>query len=188
MPIDHPGEETWKAFATYLRFLVDQLVSNQNDMQAKMDPSGIVQQTLMEAHLASKNSGVTITLAWLRKSLSNNLADEFRRQYGGKRDVRREHRIAECFDQSSIRLESLVRDYGPTPDQVVEAQERTMALLVALGQLPESQRQAITLQLWDNKSLQEIAELTGKSRLAVAGLLKRGLQTLREHLRGRSEF
>jgi RNA polymerase sigma-70 factor (ECF subfamily) len=142
----------------------------------------------MEAHLASKDSGVTITLAWLRKSLSNNLADEFRRQYGGKRDVRREHRMAKSFEQTSMRLESLVRDYGPTPDQLVEEQERAMALLVALETLPESQRQAITLQLWHNKSLQEIAEITGKSRLAVAGLLKRGLQGLREQLRGRSEF
>lgn len=182
------GDDTWKTFAMYLRFLVDQLITNQNDMQAKMDPSGIVQQTLMEAHLASKNSGVTINLAWLRKALTNNVADEFRKQFGGKRDVRREHQIARSFEQSSIRLESLIRDHGPQPDQAVMEQERTMAMLVALQHLPEHQRQAITLQVWHNKSLQEIAEEMGKSKMAVAGLLKRGMQELREQMRRKKDL
>lgn len=182
------GDNTWQSYALYLRFLVDQLINNQNDMRAKMDPSGIVQQTLMEAHLASKNPEVIINLAWLRKALSNNVADEFRRQFGGKRDVRRERQIAKSFEQSSVRLESLIRDYGPQPDQEVMDQERTMAMLVALQQLPESQKQAISLQVWHDKSLQEIAELMGKSKMAVAGLLKRGMQELREKLRNKKDL
>jgi hypothetical protein len=55
----------------------------------------------------------------------DKLGDEFRRQYGGKRDVRREHRMAKSFEQTSMRLERLVRDYGPTPDQLAEEQERS---------------------------------------------------------------
>lgn len=186
--MDRMGNETWNAYAAYLRFLVDQLVSNSNELNAKMDPSGIVQQTLMEAHVAAQNPEVTITLAWLRKTLSNNVADEFRKQFSGKRDVRRERYIADSIEQTSVRLESLLRDYGPAPDQAIVEQERALALLMALEKLPDSQRQAITMQMWHNKSLQEIADTMGKTKLAVAGLLKRGLQSLREELKGKSDF
>jgi RNA polymerase sigma-70 factor (ECF subfamily) len=52
-------------------------------------------------------------------------------------------------------------------------------LAEALGRLPEAQREALVLQHWKGCSLAEIAEQMGRTRTAVAGLLKRGLSQLR---------
>ena len=57
-----------------------------------------------------------------------------------------------------------------------------MRLGNALAQLPEAQRQALVLQHWHGWSLAEIAAELGRSPAAVAGLIKRGLQRLRQDL------
>ena len=55
-----------------------------------------------------------------------------------------------------------------------------MQLAEALSRLPEAQREALVLQHWQGWSLDEIAEQMGRTRTAVAGLLKRGLRQLRD--------
>ena len=66
-------------------------------LRAKVDLSGVVQQTLLEAGAASarhpkssETSDVSDVSAWLRRLLANNLRDEVRRQTAARRDVRRE--------------------------------------------------------------------------------------------------
>ena len=61
-------------------------------------------------------------------------------------------------------------------DQVLQ---RAVRLADALAELPEAQRDALVLQHWHGLSLSEIGERLGRSRAAVAGLLKRGLKQLR---------
>src|SRR5262249_28846626 len=67
-----------------------------------------------------------------------------------------------------------------TPGRILEASEQAVELAQALDRLPEAQRQALVLQHWQAWTLQQIAEHMGKTRVAVAGLLKRGLKQLRE--------
>jgi RNA polymerase sigma-70 factor (ECF subfamily) len=52
----------------------------------------------------------------------------------------------------------------------------------AIEQLPDQQRDAIMLRYFQKTTLEEIANHMQKSKPAVAGLLKRGLATLRERL------
>ena len=94
----------------------------------------------------------------------------------------RQRMIAEAIENSSIRLESLLVDDGPTPAENVLQQEQILNLSVALEKLPQSQRQALVLQVWQGWSLTEIAEHMGKTPQAVAGLLKRGLRQLRTEM------
>ena len=147
-----------------------------------VDLSGIVQQTLLEAHESAETGKVQISLPWLRRILANNLTDEFRRLRSDKRDIRRQRMIAEAIENSSIRLESLLVDDAPTPAENVLQQEQILNLSVALEKLPQSQRQALVLQVWQGWSLTEIAEHMGKTPQAVAGLLKRGLRQLRTEM------
>jgi RNA polymerase sigma-70 factor (ECF subfamily) len=49
-----------------------------------------------------------------------------------------------------------------------------------MDQLPETQREALRLRYVEGLSLKEIAEKMDKTEMAAAGLLKRGLQSLRE--------
>jgi RNA polymerase sigma-70 factor (ECF subfamily) len=56
-----------------------------------------------------------------------------------------------------------------------------------LETLPDTQREAVVRHYWQGQSLQEIGQHLGRSPVAVAGLLKRGLQQLRSRLKARSE-
>jgi RNA polymerase sigma-70 factor (ECF subfamily) len=55
-------------------------------------------------------------------------------------------------------------------------------LAAAVAALPDGQRQAVELHYFQSRPVAEIAAAMGKTPTAVAGLLKRGLRQLREHL------
>jgi DNA-directed RNA polymerase specialized sigma24 family protein len=66
-------------------------------LRAKIDLSGIVQQTLMEAHL--KRPAIADNAqeaAWLRRVLANTLADELRKLAAAKRDIGRERSLEQA--------------------------------------------------------------------------------------------
>jgi RNA polymerase sigma-70 factor (ECF subfamily) len=164
----------------YLRFLVRTLTDP--PLHSKVDLSGVVQQTLLEAHLATSQRSVSAEhslLPWLRTILAANLTDELRKLGALKRDVRREVSLDQALDNSSLRIEQWIAADDPTPGQQAVREERVLALIDALDRLPDSQREAIVLQFWHGCSIAEIADRLGKSRVAAAGLLKRGLQQLR---------
>jgi RNA polymerase sigma-70 factor (ECF subfamily) len=170
-------------YRNYLRFLAR--VGLDPRLRAKVDPSDVVQQTLLEAHVAwHQFAGATEAerLAWLRRTLANNLADALRHYLRGRRDVGRE--VAEAVEASSQRLEGLLAAAGgESPSAEAERNERALRLARALDELPEAQREALVLQHWHGWTLDQIGAHLGRSRAAVAGLLKRGLRGLREALR-----
>ena len=154
-------------------------------LRGKIDLSGVVQQTVLEA--CQKRPGLAGAspaqeLAWLRKILANNLADELRKLETGKRDLARERSLEAALAESSARLEGWLAADRSSPSQRAEKNEEALRLATALEQLPEAQREALVLQHWHGWSLAQIAEHLGRSRAAVAGLIKRGLQQLRAHL------
>jgi RNA polymerase sigma-70 factor (ECF subfamily) len=155
-------------------------------LHAKVDLSGVVQQTLLDAHQAMprvppQEGGQRA--AWLRRILANNLADELRKLAAGKRDLGRECSLEAALDQSSARLEGLLATRQSSPSQQAQRHERSVELAAALARLPEAQREALVLQHWEGWSLAQIAEHMGRTKAAVAGLIKRGLQQLREDLK-----
>jgi RNA polymerase sigma-70 factor (ECF subfamily) len=169
-----------ESFRQYLKLLAQLQLDPR--LQGKIDLSGVVQQTLLEAHQAwrqMQSQGVAQKTAWLRRILANNLADEIRKFGTAKRDLAREKSLEAALDQSSHRLEMWLAADQSSPSQAVERQEQALRLAEALSELPEAQRQALVLQHWHGWSLAQIAEHLGKSRAAVAGLIKRGLQRLR---------
>jgi RNA polymerase sigma-70 factor (ECF subfamily) len=154
-------------------------------LRGKIDLSGVVQQTVLEAY--QKRPGLAVAspaqeLAWLRKILANNLADELRKLATGKRDLARERSLEAALAQSSARLEHWLAADQSSPSQRAKHNEEALRLAAALEQLGEAQREALVLQHWHGWSLARIAEHLGRSRAAVAGLIKRGLQQLRTQL------
>ncbi len=93
-------------FRGYLRLLAR--VQLRAIPESKVDLSGVVQQTLWEAHRGLNSYAVAPGQwsAWLRTILAHNLRDEVRRVSAACRDVRRERSIEELLDESSARLES----------------------------------------------------------------------------------
>jgi RNA polymerase sigma-70 factor (ECF subfamily) len=55
-------------------------------------------------------------------------------------------------------------------------------LAEALARLPEAQREAVVLHYLQEQPLADVARQLGRSEAAVAGLLHRGLNKLRELL------
>lgn len=153
-------------------------------LQHKIDVSGVVQQTLLEAYQAgAQPQGPELRVAWLRRILANNLADELRKLRTTKRDVQRERSLEAAVEASSARIEAwLVADQS-SPSAQMDKQEQALRLADALDSLPEAQREALVLQHWHGWTVSQIAAHLQRTPAAVAGLLKRGLQQLRQLLR-----
>jgi RNA polymerase sigma-70 factor (ECF subfamily) len=156
-------------------------------LRDKVDLSGVVQQTLLEAHQGLINypggpkTEAEIT-AWLRSILSHNLADVLRKLTTRKRDVRREWSLEQALDQSTSRLEQWLTVDQSSPSQRVMRQEEILRMAASLATLPEGQRRAIELHHLQGWPLAEIAAELSTTKAAVAGLLHRGLKNLRMQL------
>lgn len=168
-------------FREYLTFVARLQTAGRS--QAKLDVSGIVQQTLLEAHQAiDELTGLSEErqTAWLRQALGNNLADEIRKISAQKRDVRMEQSLDASLDQSMARLGQRLPADQSSPSQRAHKNEQMLRLAEAVNQLPESQRQAVELHHLLGMTLSEVAERLSSTKPAVAGLLHRGLKKLRE--------
>jgi RNA polymerase sigma-70 factor (ECF subfamily) len=181
-------EELFGKFRNYLRFLARLHLDLR--LKGKLDPSDVVQQTLLEAYAKRgqfRGHGEGEWLAWLRQVLAHNLADALRAFAQAKRHLAREQPLAEALQASSARLEAWLADGRPSPPEQAERHERALRLADALELLPEAQREALVLQHWHGWTLAQMADHLGRSQTAVAGLPKRGLKQLRRHLQDWSQ-
>jgi RNA polymerase sigma-70 factor (ECF subfamily) len=177
-----PGSDL-ECFREYLSLLARLQVDDR--LRARIDLSGVVQQTLLEAYQARgqlHGHNQAQVAAWLRRILANNLADEVRRLLAGKRDPARERSLEAALEASSARLQEWLAAEQSSPSEQVERQEEGVRLAKALAALPDNQRRAVELHHLQGRSLSEVATELGLSRPAVAGLLHRGLKKLRELL------
>jgi RNA polymerase sigma-70 factor (ECF subfamily) len=155
-------------------------------LQAKLDPSDVVQQTLLRAHenrASFRGRTEAERTAWLRQILAHTLADVLRRFGTQGRAVGRERSLEAGLDESVSRLEAWLAVEGPSPAQEAQRNEQLLRLAAALDQLPPDQRQAVELHHLQGRPLADVAEHMGRGKRAVAGLLFRGLRSLRRLLR-----
>jgi RNA polymerase sigma-70 factor (ECF subfamily) len=177
------GEASWERYRASLAVLARLRVDPR--LRDRLDLSGIVQQTLLEAHLAGDRwagAAEGQRLVWLKKALVNNLADELRKLAAGKRDLDREQPLAAAAAQSSVRLQEWLAAEQSSPSEQAVRHEQELALADALNQLPDDQREALILQHWHGWSLADIGAALNRSPAAVAGLIKRGLAKLRTRI------
>ena len=178
----------FEQFRAYLELLARMQLNPR--LQAKMGPSDVVQQTMLQAHRAWKDfCGTTERelAAWLRKILARNLAHAGRDHGRAKRDVARERSLEASLKESSVRLQAWLAADESSPSQKAERHERAVCLAEALESLPESQREAVELHYWQGWTLAQIGEHLGRSKPAVAGLLHRGVRRLKHLLQEREE-
>ena len=172
-----------EGFRAYLRLLARLHLDPR--LRAKLDPSDVVQQTLLEAYEKRdqfRGGSEGEWLAWLRQALAHNLADALRAFGQAKRDVGRERSLEAAVAESSRRLAAWLAAEQSSPSQQAERHERAVRLAQALAALPDDNREALVLHYCEDRSLAEIAALLGRTPAAVAGLLKRGLKQLRARL------
>ncbi len=166
-------------YRAYLRLLA-RLQLNPR-LRLQLDPSDIVQQTLLKAHeRIDQFRGKTDQelRAWLRAILARNLADAvraFRRQKGD-----RAHSLETALEESSAKLEAFLASDGSSPSQGALRAERLIELAEALARLPEDQRTAVELRYLNGLAVPDVANQMGRSTVSVTGLLYRGMKALRD--------
>jgi RNA polymerase sigma-70 factor (ECF subfamily) len=151
-------------------------------LRGLLDPSDVVQQTLLKAHENLKGfrgtTGAELQ-AWLRAILAQQLALFARKR--GPQQVRA-HSLESALEQSSARLESLLASEESSPSQKGMRSERLIELAEALAMLPDDQRTALELRYLGGLSVADVALRMNRSTVSVTGLLYRGTKALRERM------
>src|SRR5262249_49793959 len=104
-------DDSVERYRQHLELLVARLARWQLDAQLmrKIDLSGVVQQTLFEAHQAGSEFKSLLSgrraRGWLHRVLDHNLKDEIRKLCTDKRDAHRERSLEQAIQDSSLRLE-----------------------------------------------------------------------------------
>jgi RNA polymerase sigma-70 factor (ECF subfamily) len=151
-------------------------------LRAKLDPSDIVQQTLLQAHKAQASFRGTSEgelMAWLKQILTRVLIHAARDFRALKRDISREIPIQATLTESWLRVDEVLVGSGTSPGSHAEKNEAKLRMCEAVELLPDSQRLAVELHHFLGWPISQVAEEMEKTPVAVAGLLKRGLKTLR---------
>ena len=170
-------------FREYLHLLAQMQIDPR--LRRDHDASDIVQTVMLRAYdgLADFRGATQEELAsWLRKILANTLANVLRDRLRDLRDVRREVNLEKAIDESSVHLAACAASREPSPSSALQGKEDAVRLAEALAQLPDPQREAVTLKHLESRSLLEVANLMARSPASVASLLRRGLVKLRELL------
>jgi RNA polymerase sigma-70 factor, ECF subfamily len=188
-----PPPADLERYRSYLMVLARSQVVGEG-RRDRLDLSGVVQQTFLEAHRALGQRRGTVpedVAAWLRRILANNLADALRAQGRAKRDTGRERslerELERELEQSSVRMGGWLAAEQSSPSQRAQRKDRAVLLAEALAALPGSQREVVMLRHLHNWPLSRIADHLGRTPPSVVGLLQRGLKALRETLRERRD-
>jgi len=171
----------WERCRGYLRVLARQGLGSR--LRGKVDESDVVQETLLQAfRMREQFQGETTPelLGWLRQILLNKLCDLHRRYRNGKRDVARERMIENTLEASSQWLAARQPAAGASPSEAAALREDALSMAASLEQLPPRQREAVELHYLQGCSYSETAQRMDLSRDQVAGLIRRGLEKLRD--------
>ena len=183
-------EDAWERLldevVPYLHVMAQRELSGA--IRTRVDPSDVVQQTCLEAHRDLAGFRGTATpelLAWLRRILSHNVANFIAEHVvAQKRSVRREQPRGSVDPDDPETTRIVIASSASSPSQRAMRGEDALRLARALDKLPPDQRDAVRLRHLEGWTLAQMAEWFGRSEVAVASLLKRGLQSLRNHLPG----
>jgi RNA polymerase sigma-70 factor (ECF subfamily) len=155
-------------------------------LKRRMDPSDIVQQTMIEACTDLKQfRGQTPEqkAAWLRRILARNLANAARDNRRQRRDVALERSLEASIDSSSVRLRSWLAADQSSPSERAIREEEVLGLADALASLPQEEQDLLILRHWHGWSFAEISRHLGAAPSTMSRLYRRALGQLRGKLK-----
>jgi RNA polymerase sigma-70 factor (ECF subfamily) len=176
---------SWSLIAHHLHLLVYARRRLDRRLRSRLDPCDLVQESLLRAHARldqCHGQSDAQRAAWLQSILANIHAEQLRKALGPLRDISRESSLDAIPEDPTARRQEFLRDEAPTPSQQAVTNEQITQLVQALAQLPEEQRAALDLHHLQSLPVAEVAARMGRTPAAVAGLLRRGLQALRQLL------
>jgi RNA polymerase sigma-70 factor (ECF subfamily) len=177
---ERPAERPLEDYRDYLRLLARLQLDPR--LRSKLDPSDVVQQTLIKAHqnwYQFRGRTEAELAGWLRRILANTLADAIRHF---RHELPEQQALEQSLSDSSARLEALLAANQDSPSAHAIRHEELERLARALEQLPEDQRFVVEAHHLRGLSLAEVAALLERTEASVAGFLRRGRKKLRQLL------
>ncbi len=177
--------ETCRELGRYRNFLRLQAMGIPPRYRPRLESSDLVQQTLLDAHEnlhQFRGKSEPEMAKWLSKMLANNISDAMRALGRKKRDVARERPLDQGGRSSMRCAADWIASEQTSPSLVACKAEQVLQLAEAISRLPESQQEVIVLHHLHGRTLADVAAHVQRSPSAVAGLLYRGLKSLRNEL------
>jgi len=183
-PMARDATETLEPFRKYLTVLAELHLDHR--LRGKLDASDVVQQTMLRAYSALaevRDTRPEVLVAWLRRILARTLADAVKHHERDKRDIALERSLEADLDRSASGFAAWLAADQTSPSARAERNEELMQLVEALAELPEAMREVVVLKHCQGWTLTQIAGRIGRSAPAVASLLRRGLEELRNRMK-----
>jgi RNA polymerase sigma-70 factor, ECF subfamily len=153
-------------------------------IRPRLGGSDIVQQTCLEVlrdFASFRGQSIEEFAMWLNRILAHNVDEAMQvHVVAQKRSVQREQTRG---DSDGPDAGNLIATNLSSPSSRAMRGERAIQLARTMAKLPDDQFQAVRLRHIEGLPLAEIAQLMERTEAAVASLIKRGLQGLREGLR-----
>lgn len=169
-------------YRPYLRILAERRLDRR--LRVRVDASDLVQRTCLDAHKdigKFRGTAEPQLIAWLRQILEHNVQQSVQEHVlAQKRSINQERHAEDSENNGPAAMARFAAEQS-SPSQRAMRGESAVLLAKALEQLPDDQREAVRLRHLEGWTLAEIADHFQRSEVAVAGLLKRGLQKLRQH-------
>ena len=159
------NEYQQKVFATCISFIPN-----------KEDAEDVAQEVFLEVFKSIKKfKGNSKLSTWIYK-ISTNKCLEFIR----KKNTKKRFAYMQSIFENEIPLDktSFFTEINH-PGVILENKEKTIIIYKAINTLSESQRIVFTLAKIDDKSYQEIVEITGKSLSSVESIMFRAKKNLK---------
>ena len=155
-------------------------------VQARLDPSDVVQETLAEAARRLADYARLRPLPfypWLRQLAWERLVQLHRRHVqAGKRSVRREQGELLLSEESALALADRLVSRGSSPSARLRRSEQRRRVQAILAQLAEADREVLVLRYLEHLSTPELAAILGLTPAGVKTRQLRALQRLRDLL------
>jgi RNA polymerase sigma-70 factor (ECF subfamily) len=166
-------------YRNYLRLVARSLLGRV--LRLRLDPSDLVQETFLDAHrdfAQFTGAGEPELIAWLRRTLVRNLADQARRHRAPGRDPRREESLEAMLERSGDDAHEVLAGRLPSPSAQASRRERAVLLADALAALPADYREVILLRNFEHLPFDQVAAHMERSPGAVRMLWARALERL----------
>jgi RNA polymerase sigma-70 factor (ECF subfamily) len=156
-------------------------------MAARVDPSDVVQDALLDAHqrlpqfLRDRPMPFYV---WLRQLTWQRLLQAHRRHVRSQaRSVTREQDLERpAADRSADQLARLLTARGPAPSSAAIEHEDRERVIAALGELSAEDREVLLLRLVEQLSIRETAAVMGVAEGTVGSRQFRAIKRLRRLL------
>jgi RNA polymerase sigma-70 factor (ECF subfamily) len=174
--------ERWSIeFRNRLRRMVEMRISPR--LAGRIDPSDVVQETLVEAAQRFEDYCRKPTLSpylWLRFLTLQRLNILYRRHVGTRKRSTSCESPLPNVEATSIALAEWFVDSGTSPSQAAVRREQRDILLQALTSMAPRDRELLTLRHFEQLSLEEAAQALGISLVAARRRYYRALERLQD--------